>query len=408
MSVNAQVRIAVATAFLLAAHAARAGGLYVPLIGTPSAGTSSAGANAVAEDASTAIQNPAGMTRLDGHQLVTSLAPGYSNIRFDADENPVGGGDGGQQGGFVPISSNQYVHKLSERWRLGLSLVSISGAGLDPKDSWAGRNELTKESLFTLTVAPTAAVRLCDWLSVGGGIGITYGRLDLKLRLPLPLLGEPRLELKNMDDVAVAPIASILLEPLDNLRIGVLYQGETDFHLDGRVKLLGEKSDLKLELPLAQAVRASILFAPTERITLLGSAGWEDWSVAKDLPISAPGGSATVPLGFHDTWFVAGGVEVRLNDAWSLQTGLRHDSSALSDGDRTTAFPINRSYTTSAGVIYDWSDSLRLAAAFTWVNYGKARVSNPVVSGDYRDNDLFALNLSLVWKKLPWSGWASF
>jgi long-chain fatty acid transport protein len=271
--VQAVVRIAVAITALLGADAALAGGLYVPIIGTPTTGTSGAGANARAADASTAVENPAGMTRLDDHQLVTSLAPGFADVQFDVDESPAGGGDGGQQGGFVPISSNQYVHKLSDRWRLGLSLLSISGAGLDPNNDWAGRNEVTEESLLTLTLAPTAAFRVCDWLSVGGGVGITYGRLDMKLRLPFGVLGEPTLKLKDMDDVAVAPIASILLEPLDNLRIGVLYQGETDLHLKGKGRLGGMESNLKLNLPLAQAVRSSILFAPTERVTLLGSAG---------------------------------------------------------------------------------------------------------------------------------------
>jgi hypothetical protein len=43
------------------------------------------------------------------------------------------------------------------------------------------------------------------------------------------------------------------------------------------------------------------------------------------------------------------------------------------------------------------------------VNYGKAPVDNPAfVKGHYRDNDLYALAVSVVWKKLPWSGWATF
>ena len=65
---------------------------------------------------------------------------------------PSGGGDGGDQGGFNPITSNQYFHKLSDRWRLGMSLLSISGVALNPRNDWAGRNEIAEVSLFNLTL----------------------------------------------------------------------------------------------------------------------------------------------------------------------------------------------------------------------------------------------------------------
>ena len=63
------------TSIALLASSVQAGGLYVPTFGTPSMGVASAGANAIADDASTAIQNPAGMTRLDDHALLGGLAP---------------------------------------------------------------------------------------------------------------------------------------------------------------------------------------------------------------------------------------------------------------------------------------------------------------------------------------------
>jgi len=45
---------------------AMAGGLYVGEFGQPNQGASRAGAHALAEDASTAAQNPAGIMFLDG------------------------------------------------------------------------------------------------------------------------------------------------------------------------------------------------------------------------------------------------------------------------------------------------------------------------------------------------------
>jgi len=325
---------------LLLAGSSQAGGLYLSSFGTSSMGDATAGANAIADDASTAFHNPAGMTRLDDHQVAAGLAPGFGTTKFDADaQTPSGGGDGGDQGGFVPISSSQYVHKLSERWRLGLSLFSISGAALDPNNGWAGRFETTKVSLLTLSLMPSVAVRLTDWLSVGGGVAITYGKLEMKFRAPV--LGEPTIELNDLVDWQVAPMVGVLLEPTPKLRLGVLYQGETDFKLKGDVDLpLGRDASIDLDFPLAQAVRTSIFWEASERFDLLGSGGWEDWSTAGELPVSVGPIAASVPLSFRDTWYVAAGVHYHLNDAWTLQTGLRYDSSALKDSDRTTALPV--------------------------------------------------------------------
>ncbi len=131
------------------------------------------------------------MTCLDDHQFMAAMAGGFSAVRFDPDsDTPVPGSRGGNQGGLVPLLSTHYVHKLSERWRLGFSVLPISGAVLDPDNDWVGRNDLTNLSLLTLTFAPSIAVKLTDWLSLGAGPNITYAVLDWKLRADIPL---PRL-----------------------------------------------------------------------------------------------------------------------------------------------------------------------------------------------------------------------
>jgi long-chain fatty acid transport protein len=249
-------------------------------------------------------------------------------------------------------------------------------------------------------------VRATDWLSLGFGVAITYGKLDLFVRAPL--LDEPTIKLDDMSDWAPAPFASVLLEPTPELRVGVLYQGKTDFKLDGDVKgPIGVNPGIDLNLPLAQAVRAGVYWETTPRISLMASVGWEDWSAAKNLPISFERGSSTVPTGFRDTWYLAGGIHYGVTDDLTLQMGLRYDSSGLKDADRTAALPIDRVYTLGVGGLYDWSESLRLGLSFSWADLGSAPLDKPVVKGKYRKNDLFLFGVSLYWKKLPWSGKAT-
>ncbi len=390
-----------------------AGGLYIPTFGGPSQGTASAGINAIANDASTAYANPAGMTRLDDHQILGGLDPGFATVKFKPDaDSPSGTGDGGQQGGFLPISSTSYVHKISDRWRLGMSLLSVSGAALNPGNDWAGRYEVTELSLFTLSLIPTVAVRVTDWLSIGAGAGITYANVDMDVRAPLPMLGEPTIKLEDMDDWEAAPIVSVLIEPRDTLRLGVIYIGETDFNLDGKVKLPEalpvDSAAISLDLPLAQTVRTSLYWEACDTVALMLSGGWEDWSTAKSLPVSVGMGSTAIPLKFRDTWYLGAGVHYDLNDAWTLQTGFRYDSSALKDSDRTTAFPIDRQWSLSVGALHHYSEKLRIGLSFQWTDLGKSRVNTANVDGHYKKNDMFLFGVTLAWKKLPWSGWGTF
>lgn len=281
-----KLTLLVALAALALPGLSRAGGLYLGDFGTPSMGTAGAGANARADDASAAFHGPAGMTRLDEHQLMLGAAPGFATVKFDPDAGtPTPGTNGGQQGGFIPILSSHYVHKLSDRWRFGVSLVSISGSVLDPSDDWVGRNEIVEVSLFTLTLVPSLAYRVNDWLSLGAGVGFSYGRLNFDVRAPGPLGLE--IEIDDADDFAVTGVVSALVELSPELRVGIVYQSETEFDLSGDVNVpAGVSARIDLELPLAQAVRLGIYWDATDRLALLASGAWEDWSTAGDLPVS--------------------------------------------------------------------------------------------------------------------------
>ena len=98
--------------FLLIPAVSLAGGLYINEFGTPSMGV--AGANAVADDASTSFHNAAGMTRIEGKELMGTGGVLYSTATFEPDnDTPILGGDGGNAGSLAPIAGGFYVHSLS-------------------------------------------------------------------------------------------------------------------------------------------------------------------------------------------------------------------------------------------------------------------------------------------------------
>ena len=61
------------------------GGAMLYEVGSPDVATASAGRAALAEDASTAMLNPAAMTRLDRSELLIGLQPFVLDFRFEQD-----------------------------------------------------------------------------------------------------------------------------------------------------------------------------------------------------------------------------------------------------------------------------------------------------------------------------------
>ena len=77
-------------------------------------GVASAGAEAVCKDASTSFHNPAGMTRLEGNELMLTVGILDAGVEFESTDSPFSGGDGGRTGGYSPIF-NAFYARSSQR-----------------------------------------------------------------------------------------------------------------------------------------------------------------------------------------------------------------------------------------------------------------------------------------------------
>ena len=150
-------------------------------LGTPDMGSSGAGATARAEDAGTAYFNPAGMTRIEGTEMMLGTAVFLPNLEFEQNPSttvsvPAGNlNDGGKIDDLVFGSNAYMVKSLSEDLKLGFALNSFDAGAVDYDDGWVGRNFITEDKFFVLNIEPAVALRLTDWLSVGAGINVLYG-----------------------------------------------------------------------------------------------------------------------------------------------------------------------------------------------------------------------------------------
>ncbi len=109
---------------------ATAGGLMLYEVGTADVGLASAGYNARAQDAATVLTNPAGMTRLEGTQLLLGAQLLYGDLKFSIGPGTspqLGTGDGGNPVGWFPGGGAFFSYSVSPELKLGFAMTGNFG-----------------------------------------------------------------------------------------------------------------------------------------------------------------------------------------------------------------------------------------------------------------------------------------
>jgi long-chain fatty acid transport protein len=384
-------------------------------------GTASAGQAAMAEDASTAASNPAGMTLLDRSQLTTSPGALLPSTNFDvAPQTTTSGGGGGNAGVFFPLGSFFYVHKLSEQLRLGVAVFSDYGLGGDYGKTWVGRYYATEESLISGKVDPTIAYEVNNWLSVGAGFSFGVARLTFqsKINNALPRVPDGGLSLESWDE-AFGGNVGILLRPISKLRIGLTYKSPEDYkfgfrpHLTGlgpgldfiRKKIGGVKVNVPLTEP--QQVMASAVYEVLPNFSLMGDVGWQNWSAFGEFPVgisAANQRTVTANLHFSDTCHIAIGQQFRIGEKWLWSAGFAYDSAPVSTANRNAVLPIDRQLRYGTGILYEINHNITAGTAWELMDAGPGPYSNRrgplagTLQGHYSTNFLNFVALNVIWK----------
>ncbi|MCB1742824.1 MAG: TonB-dependent receptor [Gammaproteobacteria bacterium] len=384
---------------------AQATGFALPQQSATGAGRAQAGDAAAASDPSTVFFNPAGMTRLSTPQL--SVGGTLTVLRTRVEDRGSTATTPGTGGNALPYPGNSHgtpadpamlpniylvVPVVEDRLWAGLSVTTPFGLAFDYDDDWFGRYNSIESRLMTVDLGPSLAVKINDYVSLGGGIDIQYADTRLTSALPDPLApGGPtpetdgRFRVKG-DDTSFGYNVGLLLQPAAGTRIGLSYRSKIDHTLRGNARIsglagplaafntsVGAKADLDLPPTAALAVRQEI----TERLSLLGELTWYGWSSLDEIRIrfDDPGMADTVrPAKYRDTYAAAVGGEYAMTDRLMLRSGLRYGRTPTRDGFRDTTVPDGDQYWLAAGATWKLTDQIALDAGFAHVIVENANI----------------------------------
>ena len=161
--------------FTSARSVAWGGGFFLYETGTQDVGLASAGYGAGTVDPSTLFTNPAGMTHLEGDQLMVNLQGLVPKLQFSPDSGSTKTGtDGGQALVPLPGGSVFYEHSLTKDLKIGIGTFAYFGGALEYNLNWVGRYFLQGATIIGLEEQRVASVLLGS--ARAGRAGLPRGR----------------------------------------------------------------------------------------------------------------------------------------------------------------------------------------------------------------------------------------
>jgi len=310
---------------LLAAGGAHAAAYALMEQGGSGLGNAYAGLAAVAEDASTIHFNPAGLTYVDGRQVVVAGHARTSSLRF---RNLAGHAEGGNAGTILWVPSLYVAADLDQDLKLGLGITTPFGQDLAYDPSWSGAPQAITSRLRTVNVNPTLAWRVSPRLSLGAGLN--WQQIDLQsTRGAAPVSG------LRMDDSSPGWNVGALWDIDGFTRLGLAYRAGIAHQLRGTLD--GVPTRMHLELP--DTLSLSVWQRLNPRWELLVDLTRVGWNSIDTMAVIRVADGATVQFSdehWEDAWRFSVGLNYRPSREWTWRIGVAHDESPQTDAQRRT------------------------------------------------------------------------
>jgi len=387
-------------------------------------GSAFAGASAIAEDASTTYFNPAGLSKLDGNQMVVAghyvtASAGFANNGSTL--NPLlgggtllGGNDDPGASGFIP--NFYYANQLNDKWTFGLGMTAPFGQSTEYSDTWVGRYHATKSEIISLNINPSASFKVNDKLAVGFGLSVQYFEATLANQIDsravclsvttsgvcgsgpvgLGTLGDVTTDSSvslTGDDWSLGWNVGLLYDINDKTRLGFAYRSNVDHSIKGSADftrsaglntVLGTSTafadaSISTGINLPETLSLSLYQTFDSKWTMLADVTWTKWSRFDKLVVEYDSAqpTTTIPENWEDSLRYSLGVNYQADAKWIYRAGLALDETPIATAeDRTARLPDEDRIWLSLGFGYKISNTSSVDVGYAHIFFDDAAINN--------------------------------
>ncbi len=306
----------------------------------------------------------------------------------------------------------------------GVSLYTPYGSSINWGDNWPGAVLNQSVDLAVFTVQPTVSWRILPKLSVGAGLMISWGNVNLHKGLvsmeslnalqQLMVMGgqlpgilhqftttPASVVLDGSSDLAVGYNVGVMYDILPNLTFGASYRSKMEMTVgkgsaqvnygnEAAKALLGSTLDdisatnFTASMPCPYVLTFGLSYKPVKRLLLAFDAQLNGWGTYKQLDIAfdgLPQFDQHLTKDYKNAWTYHFGAEYAVTHRLDVRAGLMVDTSPCNKDYYNPETPGTTKIEPSVGLSFRPIPSLSIDAAFMYVNGRK--VEN--ATGRYED-----------------------
>lgn len=412
-------------------------------------GNAYAGGAAVAADAGSEFDNPAGMVRLKSTELDASgvAVIAHGNFKVDSMSNimhfnglPLLAKNTGNNP-VNPLDTNylpsvHLVAPINERFFFGFGATVPFGYSTDYGENSLSSNFGTKSYIKTINLNPSLAFKINNHFSVGLGFDAQYLKAELNrtfVALPTFLIPQILSVATNSrifttaDDWAYGWNAGLLYQYDDATRFGLSYRSSIRHTPTGDMKLKGSAEiatplipippinvnlgwDAETTINLPETVLLSGYHDFNQHVAAMASIEYTHWSRFDQLNLHFTNGTSLVSVlnmnmkeNFRNTFRYSLGGNYRFNENWMWRVGAAYDQSPVTDSNRTIPLPDGDRTWLATGLQYTFNKYFTADAGYAHIFIKNGTVNNvdPIagnITGHYNDNHANLLGIQLAVK----------
>lgn len=391
-------------------------------------GQAFAGIGLDATDGSNVVNNPGTLSRVDGTLVQSDLSLIDLNFEFngggqDLLGQPLRGGDGGAAGDLAAVPALSLVHKFDNGLAVGAMVSAPFGLKTEYDRDWVGRYSGVESDVKVINLTLSAGLDVIpDRLSVGGGIVLSRADVTLSRAVDFgaALFGNPATrplpfarpqasdgfaEVSG-DDNGMGYVLGVTLTPTDRLSLGLSYQSEIDYDLEGgadwtvpgnvravfdaspatRVLFNDGNVTAKLTTPSTTMATAKYRFSDAFNLALTyAETGWESVQEVR-IDFVNPDADSVEEFDWDTTRFMSIGGEWAFSDAWTFRAGYAYDETPTTFRTRTPRLPDEDRRWYSIGATWNFSEQLEFNLAYTRIVPDRPQVGiiTPAAAGGQR------------------------
>lgn len=344
--------MAVTLAVSAMASTAMAGGFGIGTQSGSGTGNAFAGGAAVADDASVAWSNPAGMALLPAGKQVTVaghlILPSFKFGDQGSTIPPAfGSGNGGDGGDLALVPNGFFTMSIDPRLSFGIALNVPFGLSTEYNNGWQGQLTALESSIKTVNINPSLSYKVNDKFSIGGGFSMQ--KIEAKLSAFTGAVATGNLTL-DADDIGYGFNLGVMAQLTPNTRTGFTYRSKISYDLEGTAIFSGPagalaNGNVRADLKVPDSASWSIFSTVDPKWELMADLTYTGWSSIKRLDVIRTSGPAagttltSLQFNWKDTLRVGVGANYKYDDKTKFRFGLAFDPTPTNDIDRTARLP---------------------------------------------------------------------